>query len=206
VFSNISITKGGCWEYLGPLDSYGYGIITYARRREMAHRLSYRLFVGNIPQGLCVCHKCDNRRCICPSHFFLGTRKENNADADAKGRRRCRIGEKHPRSKLTDAEIQAIRDEYAKGGSSYRKLGNRYGIDISHIGKIVKMQRRTAVTPNGFSDPITPEKAKEIRALNASGASYATLSRQFGLCFTTVAKIVRGNTWAQAVQAIEGTR
>lgn len=76
-----------CWEWFAAKDTGGYGIIGDEKNRfVLAHRYSYTIFIGEIPKGLLVCHKCDNRKCVNPFHFFLGTHKDNNDDCIKKGR------------------------------------------------------------------------------------------------------------------------
>lgn len=106
-----------CWEWRGRTSHFGYGLF----RDQKAHRISYKILVGPIPDGLGCLHKCDNPPCCNPHHIFLGTNADNNRDKVEKGR--VLKGERHPRSKLTDAQVQEIRSSKETGVAIARRLG-----------------------------------------------------------------------------------
>lgn len=94
----------------GPGIRIDYGEFDFkSGKRMLAHRASYLLLKNEDPGELCVLHKCDNPDCVNPAHLDLGTRADNNADRDAKGRQVR--GEEHPFAKLTEAQAQEILDD-----------------------------------------------------------------------------------------------
>lgn len=112
-----------CREWGGASHSQGYGRLWDGARLQYTHRLAYEVFVGAIPDGLAVCHRCDNTCCIEPAHLWCGTHAENMADRDAKGRLRASMervwemsrgrpshqrGSKHARAKLAEDEVRTI--------------------------------------------------------------------------------------------------
>lgn len=124
----------GCWEWKGSTNRGGYGRIIVGsrkdgtRRNELAHRLSYMLNNGVIPEGMEVCHKCDNRSCINPDHLFLGTRQDNIDDRERKGRNIVFTGEEQQNAKLTKKAVKDARWERAYKGTSFQKLADKYGV------------------------------------------------------------------------------
>lgn len=126
----------GCWEWVAGKDTHGYGQMKINGRKRLAHRVSYELYRGPIPDGILVCHDCDNPACINPDHLFLGTQTENMADMMSKGRgRKARLkGEDHSQAKLTESDVVAILS--AKGLVSQVALADQYGVSPSQIGNI----------------------------------------------------------------------
>jgi hypothetical protein len=122
--------SGDCWLWTASVNRRGYGQFKIydrgnGKQKVMeAHRLAWLLENGDIPDGLCVCHKCDNPRCVRLDHLFLGTCKENSLDMAQKGRATMY------NAKLTEQQVVAIRQEYANGLSSYEIAAR---LQMSHV-------------------------------------------------------------------------
>jgi hypothetical protein len=115
----------GCWNWTASKCGKGYGQFKLDGKMRLAHRVSYEMHTGPIPVGMSVCHQCDNKACINPSHFFLGTNLDNVADKVAKGRQ--------TRHKLTEADVLAIR---AANGVSQKELAAQFGVSNGLISGI----------------------------------------------------------------------
>ena len=100
-----------------------------------AHRFSWSIFVGEIPKGMCVCHKCDIRNCVNPDHLFIGSIYENNKDTLSKGR--YAVGESNGRSKLTPEQVIEIRKKSANG-SRRIDIANEFKIHETTLDAIIK--------------------------------------------------------------------
>ncbi len=98
--------KWDCWEWTGSKSDRGYGRVGRRGINRLAHRYAYQLVAGGLDRVMYVCHRCDNRVCIRPSHLFVGTHTDNMADMVRKGRQSKLPGEQNGRNKLT--EVQAI--------------------------------------------------------------------------------------------------
>ena len=129
-FWAMVMKTSGCWEWVGPVNDSGYGIISGNR----AHRVSFEIHYGDIPDGLFVCHKCDNRRCVRPDHLFLGTHSENMLDMVMKGRS-GKVGEMNPQAKLSDSDVDEIKRR-AESGERHRVIAADFGVSRQHVSSI----------------------------------------------------------------------
>jgi len=127
-------SPSGCWEWTGHIHD-GYGCITINYKNLRCHRVSYTINKGDIPNGMCVCHRCDNRACINPDHLFLGTYQDNMDDKVSKNRQNKPKGQKHPMSILTNEDVLKIRE--LSGTISQRKIAKLFSVKQPSIYKIV---------------------------------------------------------------------
>lgn len=131
----------GCWLWTAARAGKGYGAFYFDGKQGYAHRYVWQLFFGSAPNGLWVLHRCDTPTCVNPYHLFLGTRLDNADDCWFKGRMVFptlrAVGSAHGHAKLTEAQVAAIRAEYAVGQTSYSVLAGKYNVSVSRIGSIV---------------------------------------------------------------------
>ena len=148
------VKTDSCWRWTAARTEDGYGRIFGNGRSLRAHRLSFEIHLGPIPDGMQVLHRCDNPQCCNPEHLFLGTTADNMADKFAKGRENLpsRSGENHwmrrspervargtafRRSHLTEATVAEIRAKYSTGHFTQRALAAEYGIDHRNLHLII---------------------------------------------------------------------
>lgn len=129
-----------CWPWQGAVRFEGYGYLAGTRGQPAmnAHRVSYQLNVGPIPEGLCICHHCDNPPCVNPAHLFLGTRADNNADKKSKGRGDDRHGENNHKAKLTANQVLQIRRIRKEKHWSQQKIADKFGVSQVAISMILR--------------------------------------------------------------------
>lgn len=108
LLGKVAISKSGCWEWVGSKYPTGYGVFSSKSRTLKAHRASYAEFVGPIPTGMLVCHRCDNPGCVNPAHLFLGAAADNMADKVSKGR--SVRGERCNTAKLTERKAKLVKE------------------------------------------------------------------------------------------------
>lgn len=125
--------NSGCWLWTGSLNRFGYGKF-YARGASwLAHRFSYELRIGPVPEQLHVCHKCDVTQCVNPDHLFLGTHADNMRDKSLKGRSRTGTGDRHGSKTRPDRYMGGPR------GDSHHK---RAAFLVRLAGALFRVRRR----------------------------------------------------------------
>jgi hypothetical protein len=152
--SRYEVNGHGCWVWSGSRSAGGYGQWLlektplgngrYSKRRIYAHRLSWELHRGAIPDGLRVLHECDNPPCVNPEHLFLGTMADNTHDMLAKGRESR--GEDRPLAKLTERDVIAIR----QSKETLMVLAERYGVAFQTISDVRRRKVWKHVPETGF--------------------------------------------------------
>jgi len=148
-FWNKVDKSGTCWLWTaGQRNASGYGGFLYNGKHSLAHRVSYEIEIGPVPDGLLVLHRCDNPLCVRPSHLFLGTNDDNMKDMAAKGRspkgdNHCtrlrpelvRKGEAAPNARLTEDKVKEIRRRY--NNEEAQALALDFGVSRDTIYGIV---------------------------------------------------------------------
>ncbi len=142
-FFNRVSKSDSCWNWKANHDRHGYGLFTHKGSYlcDFAHRVSYELHTGPIPEGMVVCHRCDNPPCVNPEHLFLGTQLDNILDMQQKGRSNIVKGEGHWRCILTLEQVIEIKSQlanYTPGLTT--RLAREYGVAVPTI-KAIKARR-----------------------------------------------------------------
>lgn len=126
--------ENGCWEWNGKLTVNGYGFLKIGGRLAVAHRVSWILSRGAIRNGMFICHKCDNRRCVNPEHLFEGTAKENTQDAVSKGR--ITHGEDLWSARLTVEKVLLIK-QLSSTGMTQLRIAEMFNVRRATVGDIL---------------------------------------------------------------------
>lgn len=203
----------GCWlwtAYKTPITGMrgGYGQFGIGEEVYIAHRVSWHISIGPIPDGIHVLHNCpggDNPTCVNPSHLFLGTHLDNMRDRDAK--KRLPVGEDAFASKLTEDEVRALFSRSAAGEQS-ALLAKDFGISQGEVSMILNGKRWSHLgLHTGLMQArggtllkckVTEDKAEEIFALRILGTKGRDVAKMFGLSEATVSRVFHQRLGASA--------
>ena len=170
-FEEKFVKSEGCWNWTANASGEGYGRFFVDGRRRPAHRISYELYKGNIPAGMLIMHSCDNRLCVNPAHLSPGTIQDNTADRTAKNR--MPSGDRHPKTRITDAQVAAIRADSRPN----KVVAKVYGIFYKYVQKIRSGERRRQGIPMEYACAISPN-SRPITIARKHSESY-TLGNLF---------------------------
>lgn len=172
----------GCWEWTGSKCTQGYGVMWHEGRQRMTHRISFKLFVGEIPEGRFICHHCDNPACVRPSHLFAGSHRDNMADAARKGRWLRRLNQ--------DEAQRAT--ELLRAGMAITKVQRALGVGDTEI-----IRRHTGSIPRNHRGPLsnrcklTEAQVAFIKAQPYRRGIQTELGKRFGVHGSTVNRIMK---------------
>lgn len=128
---HVKISENGCWEWQGHKMNNGYGYISINQNKLLAHRISYKIFKGDVPDDKVLRHKCNNPICIYPEHLLIGDQRDNVHDA-------IRCG--NIKRKLNWSQVCDMRIRHEKG-EAIKDLRREFSIDYKTCQDIIKMKK-----------------------------------------------------------------
>jgi len=135
-WEKVEKIENGCWLWTAATDQKGYGMIGIgATKTYRAHRISYEMVKGKIPDGLQMRHQCHTPACVNPDHLLVGTALQNTQDSIKAGRRWYCKGSAHGRSKLTEKDVKKIRILLHHNLQQVH-IAKRFGVSQTAIWKI----------------------------------------------------------------------
>lgn len=203
--------ENACWPWKGCTNRAGYGVTSVNRKFTASHRQAYIYGIGQIPDGMCVCHRCDVPGCCNPSHLFLGTNADNTADKIAKNRQSK--GEKHskalmpnrPRgsnnamSRFTEEQVAEMRRLRRETRMTIKEIAAKFGGSYGGVCKAIRGNgwyhvKEPIPEPRPFTKH-TSEIIDAVRAARATGKTVKQIAQDFGLSIWATNNIVYKRTW-----------
>ena len=126
-----------CWEWMASCNKYGYGQLWFGNTFISSHRVSWMIHFGDIPEKLCVLHKCDNRKCANPNHLFLGTYQDNSDDMKSKGRSLNQHGDNNHAAKITSEDVLRMREMWKSGKCRQKEIMKIFNISRVELWRII---------------------------------------------------------------------
>lgn len=183
-----------CMEWIGGKFDFGYGKFKLFKTHVRSHRFSYEFYNGPIPEGILVCHSCDNPPCVNPTHLWLGTHQDNDQDKVMKGR--STKGIKNATSKLTEGQVLEI----INLSSIYteEQIANMFGVASTIINRIKNGKNWTHITNIIDTGPkmirLTEVQVREIKK-RVITETCVKIAKDFGVNAKTINNIKNRNTW-----------
>lgn len=197
----------GCWVWQGK-KSHGYGHLRVKGGERLAHRMAYRIFKGDIPEGLGVLHDCDNPACCNPDHLHLGTQADNVREMHERNRAGKARGEKAGNHVFTDEDVIRIREIYASKEMTPGQLAKHFDVSVPAIHAVITGKtwrhvegftgniRRNHIGENHHGAVVDEAMVLELRRLyDVEKVRCADLARMFPINYNTIYSIVRRQYW-----------
>lgn len=190
-----------CWIWTGAKSRHGYGATSInnpKKNNRGAHRASYELFKGDVPQDKLVCHSCDNRLCVNPDHLWIGTPKDNSQDMTKKNR--CQKGNNHNRAILDEDKVIYIRF-LCDNGFKKPEIANFFGVDPDTI-RLIARRKLWKHLPNLTIPPERKETKKITEKLEYNGITHymKDWAKMMDLSRTTLRKYIHRDGWELTVK------
>ena len=197
---------GGCWTWTASTDTCGYGSIGLSNQRlcVRAHRVSWVIENGEIPNGKYVLHRCDNPACVNPDHLFLGDQKDNMKDMIEKGRGYDRLGSGNPNNILSEDDVVDICKLLSDDEYSAVEVAEMFFVSQHVVSQINTGKNWSWLTGASSNKPIRKIKHNKLTEIDVrfirhwlkSGYKNNELAKEFRVSPTTIHEIKIGRTWA----------
>ena len=210
------VKSDGCWEWTAKHDKNGYGRFSPNGQYSQvpAHRFSWELHNGPVPEGMLVCHRCDNPECTNPNHLFLGTPQDNMDDKVRKGRwkgcapqRMSNIvsNRRHPVKERLTASVDKLRTLRSEG-KTLTEIGVIFECDKGSVRRVLEAHnlyeriKPGPRTPHNARSAAVRAQAEEVASMAASGVSFTAIAGKLGVGRRLIAKIVKTHSTSSVSQ------
>lgn len=188
-----------CWLWHGAT-SRGYGLMSSNVRGVAplkAHRVSYQIHHGAIPEKMYVCHRCDNPSCVNPEHLFVGTPKDNSDDMRAKGRDVSLYGESASNARLNEAQVVEIVRMHS-AGESLRSIAAAFCVSRWQVSEIARghyWKHLNLQSSRIYSHKLTETDICTIFQMRADGAKYKEIGAVVGVGSSVISEVLHAKTY-----------